>query len=160
MPIIRFSTYITPSKQCIIIPPKNSKVNNAQYAELHGCHLRFVVNFASLGHMITSNRSDNVSDIRKRLGKLNSVGNCIIKKLAFCTRVNIKLIRSYIATHSTVMPCGRIMPSYHKQTASLSQWHTVLKRPLGIPRLDEAPPGPSQHQMLKCYQVQLNYKFK
>lgn len=72
----------------MIIPPKNS-VNYAQYTELNGCHVKFVNKFAYLGHKITSNRLDDV-DIKRRFGKLNLVGNCINRKLALCSYLEVK----------------------------------------------------------------------
>lgn len=128
--------YNTTKTECMIIPPKNSKVNYLQSVELGGYQLKFVNRFVYLGHVITTDRTDDEA-IQKQLGKLNSVGNCIIRKFTFCTReVILELFRSYCYS----LYCNSLWSNYRIATINkLRVCHNdILKRLLGIHRWESS----------------------
>ena len=88
--------------------------------------------FVYLGHIITQDRSDD-KDIQKQVCKLAAIGNCIIRKFAFCTEdVKLELFRSYCYS----VYCNSLWSNYCAASINkLRVCHNdILKRLLKIHR--------------------------
>ena len=122
----------TTKTECMVIPPKNSKVSYIRSALLNGCALQFVDSFTYLGHIITKNRTDDC-DVQKQTRKLMAIGNVILRKLSFCSKeVKLELFRSYCYS----IYCNSLWSRYGVATLRKLQvcHNDILKRLLGLPR--------------------------
>ena len=77
-------TYNTKKTKCMLFKNKNSKIVEIPVIRLSGRPLCFVDEFTYLGHIISSDRSDD-ADIMSQNRKLCARGNMIIRKFKFCS---------------------------------------------------------------------------
>ena len=124
--------YNTTKTECMVVPPKNSKVQYVKMALLNNEPLRFVDSFTYLGHVLSSDGLDDL-DIKKQLHKITAVGNTILRRFSFCTKeVKLELFRSYCYS----IYCNSLWARY--RVASIDRLRVchndILKRLLGIPR--------------------------
>ena len=124
--------YNTTKTECMVIPPKNSKVTYVKSALLNGCALKFVNSFTYLGHIITEDIRDDC-DILKQNRKLTAIGNTILRKFSFCTQeVKLELFRSYCYS----IYCNSLWYEYRAATIQKIRvcHNDILKRMLRVPR--------------------------
>ena len=87
--------YNTTKTECMVIPPKHSRVMYQTSAQLSECPLRFVDSFTYLGHVISKDMTDD-ADIRKQTRQLTVVGNSLLRKFSYCSKeVKMELFRSH-----------------------------------------------------------------
>ena len=124
--------YNTTKTECMVIPPKHSRVMYQTSAQLSECPLRFVDSFIYLGHVINKDMTDD-ADIRKQTRQLTVVGNSLIRKFNYCSQeVKMELFRS----HCYSLYCNSLWSRYRAATMrKLKVCHNdILKRLLGLPR--------------------------
>ena len=124
--------YNTTKTECMIIPPKRSRVMYQTSAKLSECPLRFVDSFTYLGHIVSQDMTDD-ADIRKQTRQLTVVGNSLLRKFSYCSQeVKMELFRS----HCYSLYCNSLWSQYRAATMKkLKVCHNdILKRLLGLPR--------------------------
>ncbi len=70
--------------ECMVVPPRRSKVLYRTSVKLNECPLRFVDSFTCLGHVLNQDMTDD-ADIGKQTRQLMVVGNTLTRKLSFCS---------------------------------------------------------------------------
>ena len=83
---------------CMVITPPSLKINGDPVIKLQNDELKFVNEFCYLGHIISSDLSDN-ADIEQQRRKLCVRGNILIRNFNFCEKeTKVQLFRSYCSS--------------------------------------------------------------
>ena len=123
--------FSTSKTVCMSILPKTIIMNKMPNIYLSDCKLSFVNSFKYLGHMISSDFSDE-EDLRRENRSLCARGNAIVRKFHFC---NMTVKTSLFKTFCYSLYCSSLWSTYRVSVLYRLKvtYNTIMRRLAGVP---------------------------
>ena len=148
------------SKKSAIMPilPVDKKKFRIPSFELDNEMIPIVDRYTYLGHILSSDGSDDL-DIQRQRGRVYAQGNSILRKFHMCsTEVKIVLFKSYCTSLYT----AHLWSNYMKKSINnfYTAYHNIMKLFIGLPKWEHNRPLCVEHDIPYGPALMRNYIYK